>query len=64
MENALLTCIRVIVDEDCEAEDDVKALVGKHLAKMGAMPEVRSMLQALVAKMSAQETALLQKFVQ
>ena len=63
VENALLTCIRVIVDSDCEAEEDVKGVVGKHLAKLGTLPEMETTLRGIIGKMSAVESAQLQKFV-
>ncbi len=63
MENALLTCVKVIVDESCEADDEVKAVVGKHLAKMGTIAEGQTILRGIIGKMSPTETAQLQKFV-
>jgi len=63
LENSLLTCARVIVDEECNAEDDVKTVIGKHLARMSTIPEAESLLRGIIGKMNTEQTQLLQKFV-
>ena len=63
IQNSLLTCIRVIVDSDCEAGPEVKALSGRHLASLATLPDILPVLQGLIEKMSAAEKEELKKYV-
>lgn len=62
--NAVLTCIKVIVDSECQAEDELKSLSGKFLVKLGSIDNIRTIIQELAEKMSPKERVELQKFAQ
>lgn len=63
LENSLMTCVRTIVDDACEAEDTDKSLIGKYLLKISAMPEIEAILKKIIGNMSQAEVNTLQKFM-
>eukprot|EP00826_Nyctotherus_ovalis_P024341 TRINITY_DN1883_c0_g1_i18.p1 TRINITY_DN1883_c0_g1~~TRINITY_DN1883_c0_g1_i18.p1 ORF type:complete len:577 (+),score=148.63 TRINITY_DN1883_c0_g1_i18:1647-3377(+) len=63
LENALMTCVKCIVDVECSVVDEDKALIGGYLVKISSVPEVESTLKGMIGRMSADEVSQLQSYL-
>ena len=61
LENALMTCVKCIVDEDCDVKEEDKVLIGKHLMNMTTVSE--GTLKEIMSKMNSDEINLLKKYI-
>ena len=63
LENALMTCVKTIIDSECDTEDEEKTLIGNYLKGIITIPEVEAVLKGIINKMSQTEVTQLQSFM-
>eukprot|EP01022_Parablepharisma_sp_SALTPOND_P026337 TRINITY_DN628_c0_g1_i1.p1 TRINITY_DN628_c0_g1~~TRINITY_DN628_c0_g1_i1.p1 ORF type:complete len:1088 (+),score=135.90 TRINITY_DN628_c0_g1_i1:26182-29445(+) len=63
MDKALLVCFKVILDKKCNADEELKGLVGMFITKLSENEVVRREITGLISKMSETEKETLRKYV-
>ena len=63
IDNAVLTCLKVILDPKCKAEEELKGLVGKFIANLCQNQNIRVAITGIINKTSEGERQILQKYI-